>query len=148
MSFARAPHPCSRAQVQFKAVLGDDGSMEIRVDGPAMAPPSGPNKAAPAKGEEEVEAEEILTALQMASFLKFSQGRPEERLPLLFTEKLASVLNFHRLHHRDCIEQLGTPPPPNPPPLLCLSDCLAFLISLSLSLPSTIYLQYYTRLFL
>lgn len=44
-------------------------------------------------GEGEVQALELLQGLQLPSFLKFAQSRGEEKLPLLLTEKLASILN-------------------------------------------------------
>jgi hypothetical protein len=50
---------------------------------------------------------ELLASLQIPAFLKFVQTRPADKLPRLFTEKMANVLNFSRRSVSDFLEQLG-----------------------------------------
>lgn len=58
-------------------------------------------------GEGDVEASELLNSLQINSFLLFCQGRSVAKMPALFTEKIASLLNFHRTVRSDVVEQLA-----------------------------------------
>lgn len=55
----------------------------------------------------DVDALELLSSLQVPAFLKFVQSRPPEKIPRLFTEKMANVLNFSRRTVHDYLEQLG-----------------------------------------
>eukprot|EP00602_Paraphysomonas_sp_CaronLab_P012039 CAMPEP_0185038394 /NCGR_PEP_ID=MMETSP1103-20130426/33963_1 /TAXON_ID=36769 /ORGANISM="Paraphysomonas bandaiensis, Strain Caron Lab Isolate" /LENGTH=1393 /DNA_ID=CAMNT_0027576797 /DNA_START=230 /DNA_END=4411 /DNA_ORIENTATION=- len=55
----------------------------------------------------QAEAEELLVGLQVPAFLKFVQTRHPDKIPAMFTEKLATVLNFFRQTVQDYLCQLG-----------------------------------------
>jgi predicted nucleic acid-binding Zn-ribbon protein len=82
----------------LKAFIADDGLLAIGLE-------SGTNTRK--LDSEVVEAEELLNGLQIHAFLKFSQSRPDGKVSALFTEKLASVLNFIRKLTNETSSQLG-----------------------------------------
>ena len=82
----------------LKAYIADDGLLAIGLE-------SGTNTRK--LDSEVVEAEELLNGLQIHAFLKFSQSRPDGKVSALFTEKLASVLNFIRKLTNETSSQLG-----------------------------------------
>ena len=82
----------------LKAYITDDGTLAIGLQ-------SGNNTSA--LDSEVVEAEELLNGLAIDAFLKFAQSRPDGKVSALFTEKLASILNFIRKLTNETSSQLG-----------------------------------------
>lgn len=76
----------------YKVQELDDGSITIVVD---------------KQGDTDVDATELLLQMQIPAFLKFCSTKPDSRNTVLFTEKIASVLNFCRNSMLDLLEQLG-----------------------------------------
>jgi hypothetical protein len=76
----------------YKAQELDDGSITIVVD---------------KQGDTDVDATELLLQMQIPAFLKFCSSKPNSRNTALFTEKIASILNFCRNSMLDLLDQLG-----------------------------------------
>ena len=55
----------------------------------------------------QAESAELMNAMQIPIFLKFIQSRHEEKILPLFTEKLASILNYMRKVTADMAEQVS-----------------------------------------
>lgn len=77
----------------FKTRMSEDGLVEIYLHD-SVDTNNGLNSAV---NSDELEAIEMLSSLQINSFLKFVQGRPSSKVPILCTEKIASLLNYMRL---------------------------------------------------
>lgn len=84
----------------FKTRMSDDGLVEIYLHD-SVDTNSGLNPTVP---DDELEAIEMLSSLQINSFLKFVQGRPDAKVPILCSEKMASLLNHMRIVVADAVD--------------------------------------------
>lgn len=83
----------------LRAYIGDDGMLAIGLEG---------SKGTTVDIESDVvEAEELMNGLQIHAFLRFSQSRHDGKVTALFTEKIASILNFVRKLMAESSLQLG-----------------------------------------
>jgi hypothetical protein len=80
--------------------IGDDGLLAIRLDG---AHAINGDEGSP----EEIDAEELMNGLQVHAFLKFVQHKTGGKLCALYTEKIASILNFLRKSTGEMATRLG-----------------------------------------
>lgn len=61
----------------------------------------------PVMSPDTIAALELLSSLQINTFLKFVQGRPDAKVPGLCAEKIAAVLNYFRFSLAEVLDQLG-----------------------------------------
>ena len=88
----------NKLKENFTVRLHTDGLFEIVLDrgtGPQISQ------------QVRAEAEELLVGLQIPAFLRFVQTRHPDKIPAMFTEKMATVLNFLRQTVQDYLTQLG-----------------------------------------
>lgn len=99
-SFGKKKRPLKNT---FKVQIDHDGNYDI-----VLRKENGDNEtSSSSSSSSDAEALELLNSMQISAFLRFCQTRPDSKLMSLFSEKIASILNYIRHSMADLVDQLG-----------------------------------------